>query len=90
MGAHTNDVTNGLLLRADLHTLFDLKLLWIDKERRIVLSDRLRQTPYWELRGQLLRLPRKSNERPSAKALEWHRNAVQPPLDTGKEAGKRG
>jgi predicted restriction endonuclease len=74
-GAHTNDVTNGLLLRADLHTLFDLKLLWIDEEKRIGLSDRLRQTPYWELRDQPLRLPRKLNERPSDMALRWHRDS---------------
>ena len=75
-GGHTNDVTNGLLLRADVHTLFDLKLLWIDEEKRIGLTDRLRQTPYWELRGQSLRMPAKSNERPSEKALEWHRKSA--------------
>lgn len=30
-GEHTNDVTNGLLLRADIHNLFDLGLIKIDR-----------------------------------------------------------
>lgn len=75
-GDHTNDVTNGLLLRADLHTLFDLKLLWVDEAGRVELSTRLKSTPYWELRGSRLRLPKKQSERPSEKVLKWHRQSV--------------
>lgn len=37
-GEHTNAVENGLLLRADVHTLFDLYLLWIDRKRLAVAS----------------------------------------------------
>jgi hypothetical protein len=52
MGELTNHVQNGLLLRADLHTLFDLGLLAIDPATmRIVLSERLRGTHYGELSG---------------------------------------
>jgi hypothetical protein len=36
-GPETNHVQNGLLLRADLHTLFDLDLLWIDPDTLSVL-----------------------------------------------------
>ncbi|WP_074169491.1 HNH endonuclease signature motif containing protein [Caballeronia hypogeia] len=36
LGAHTNDVTNGLLLRADLHKLFDLHMFRIDPQTRTV------------------------------------------------------
>ena len=36
-GEHTNVVVNGLLLRADLHTLFDLGLIAIDTADLLVL-----------------------------------------------------
>ncbi len=73
LGQHTNDVTNGLLLRADLHTLFDLRLLWIDATNRVKVSHRLRDTPYWEHEGGMLRVPKHAASRASAKALHWHR-----------------
>ena len=42
VGSLTNHVSNGLLLRADLHTLFDCGLLAIDpKTRRVVVADAL-------------------------------------------------
>lgn len=57
-GDHTNHVTNGLLLRADLHTLFDLGLLSITPSSyAIVVADELRNTEYFELHGARLRLP---------------------------------
>ena len=34
-GEHTNHVTNGLLLRADIHTLFDRGLIKVDRDYRI-------------------------------------------------------
>lgn len=34
-GEHTNHVTNGLLLRADIHTLFDLGIIKIDREYHV-------------------------------------------------------
>jgi hypothetical protein len=53
-----NSVGNGLLLRSDLHALFDDGLLRIDPERLVVvLAHELEGTPYWELNGQRLRLP---------------------------------
>jgi predicted restriction endonuclease len=73
LGPYTNDVTNGLLLRADLHTLFDLRLITIDGSQRAVVSGRLKHTPYADLHGTSLRTPRSKQEGPSAKALEWHR-----------------
>lgn len=41
-GDHTNHVTNGLLLRADIHTLFDRGHIRVDRNFRIVLSDAIR------------------------------------------------
>ena len=46
-GPESNTVTNGLLLRADIHTLFDLRLLAADPiTRNIVISKLLAGTQY--------------------------------------------
>ncbi|MBE2321408.1 HNH endonuclease, partial [Solirubrobacter sp. CPCC 204708] len=37
-GDHTNRVDNGLLLRADIHTLFDLGLIWVTPEHHITVA----------------------------------------------------
>ena len=53
-----NALSNGLLLRSDLHVLFDEGLLKIHPETRaVVLSQTLERSPYWELNGKQLRLP---------------------------------
>lgn len=71
MGANTNHVTNGLLLRADIHTLFDLRLIRIAPSTlEIKLCDSLKGTPYAEYNGQFLATPVNPNERPSRLALE--------------------
>jgi hypothetical protein len=36
LGPHTNDLSNGLLLRADIHTLWDKGLVAVDEESRKV------------------------------------------------------
>jgi hypothetical protein len=64
------DVTNGLLLRADIHTLFDLGLVRIDPETlRVALAPELRGTCYGELQGRELRLPERQADGPSRDAL---------------------
>jgi hypothetical protein len=70
-GKHTNTVKNGLLLRADLHTLFDLGLLKIDPESfAIVLAPQLANTAYEkELGGAVLRPPASPSQRPDRDAL---------------------
>jgi predicted restriction endonuclease len=52
-----NELDNGLLMRADLHHLFDDGLLSINSEtRNIELDDRLQNTSYWQFNGTELRL----------------------------------
>jgi putative restriction endonuclease len=75
-GRATNHVTNGLLLRADLHTLFDSGLISIDAKRQTVrLDPSLRESEYWAFHGRKLRLPRKVSQRPSAAALAHQQEA---------------
>ncbi|MBS3652592.1 DUF3427 domain-containing protein [Pseudaminobacter sp. 19-2017] len=73
-GTTTNHVTNGLLLRADLHTLFDLGLIAVNPELQIMVSPELEDSIYWELEGQRLKLPMREDWHPSSAALAWHRN----------------
>lgn len=58
LGAHTDVAENGILLRADLHTLFDRELLAIDPmSLRVQLAPALRSTVYAGFEGRALRLP---------------------------------
>lgn len=73
-GKHTHHPSNGLLLRADVHTLFDLGKLAIDtKSMTVVLADDLMETSYRILAGRPLRYPREESLRPSTEALDLHR-----------------
>lgn len=71
-GPHTNVVTNGLVLRADLHTLFDLHLIGVDQNGTLVVSSRLDGSSYMDLRGKSLRSPRQAAHRPSKRSLAAH------------------
>ncbi len=74
MGPATNHPSNGLLLRGDLHTLFDLGLIAIDAAALRPRIDRtLIGTPYQVLAESQLRLPKNPQMRPSREALERHR-----------------
>jgi putative restriction endonuclease len=75
-GPESNDVTNGLLLRADIHTLFDLDLLAIDPvSHTIVISKLLAGTQYEALSSSQLADPAWARQRPNQQALEiiWQR-----------------
>ena len=72
-GPNTNRVNNGLLLRADLHVLFDRHLLTIDKDYLVALDPSVRRGPYRALHGKPLRLPASKNQWPSKALLRNHR-----------------
>lgn len=74
-GEHTNVVSNGLLLRADIHTLFDLNHISIDSSTMtILISPDLYATEYAELMGKKVYVPKLQVERVSSGALDWHRS----------------
>lgn len=74
-GEHTNAISNGLLLRADIHTLFDLRLIAIDPETLMVLvSPELDGTEYAGLRNRKLDPIKIAAQRISVSALTWHRS----------------
>ena len=74
-----HDVTNGLLLRTDIHRLFDKGYVTISNEGRFEVGHRLRADfengrHYYEMHGQLVAPPRDARSKPSREALEWHQN----------------
>ena len=73
-GPETNHVTNGLLLRADIHTLFDCGLITIDPDSLMVVTkEQLRESNYWAYNNRPLRVPEDPAQRPSATALRMRR-----------------
>lgn len=68
-GAATNTGSNGLLLRADLHKLFDLYLIAIDgATRQVRCSEQLRESEYWQFDGGRLREPAEGRSADTARA----------------------
>lgn len=72
-GDHTNDVRNGLLLRADIHTLFDLFLLAVEDDMTMRVAPSLTGTGYELYNYRPLRMPDDEQRRPSMEALSHHR-----------------
>jgi putative restriction endonuclease len=76
-GSHTNHVQNGMLLRADLHTLFDLGLLSVDPDALIVrVARELQGSDYWQYHAQELMKPLEKVHWPSSEALRRRLNGT--------------
>ena len=75
-GPQTNHLSNGLLLRADMHDLFDLGLIAVSESMRLLLSRELEGTQYEQYDGLPLWLPPESELRPNLEALEKHRQSA--------------
>lgn len=79
-GIHS--VKNGLLLRRDLHTLFDRGYITIDENLYIVVSKRIKEDygngrDYYAFHGKKLSvIPNNANERPDPQFLRWHNENV--------------
>jgi hypothetical protein len=76
IGPQSNHVTNGLLLRADIHTVFDLDLIGIDPDSLTVsLAPAISSTVYADLQGKKLHLPASPLDHPNQEALvqRWKR-----------------
>ncbi len=72
-GTLTNSPSNAILLRADLHNLFDLGKLAIDTDSMTVrISPELFNSSYRILEGRPLRLPENPDLRPDLFALDIH------------------
>ncbi len=75
-GSVTSRTDNGLLLRADIHTLLDKGLIWVNSGGLIEISDLLADSEYESLRGRRLRLPEDPAQHPHPSHLAHHRKTT--------------
>jgi putative restriction endonuclease len=73
--------SNGLLLRSDIHTLFDRGYVTVTPERRFRVSSRLKKDfdngeEYRKFADRGLWVPSSTEDRPDPKLLEWHGDEV--------------
>lgn len=78
-GPQSQRASNGLVLRADLHTLFDLYLISVDEAHRLLVTATLAGTSYASIAGTPLSLPKTASARPSKQALARHRREYRLP-----------
>jgi putative restriction endonuclease len=74
-GSHSK--TNGILLRKDIHSVFDAGYATLDSDYRFVVSQKVREvfnngSEYLRLHGTRLRLPANPLDHPDKTALRWH------------------
>ncbi|TWE08740.1 HNH endonuclease [Neobacillus bataviensis] len=75
MGTSTNSVQNGLPLRGDIHTLWDLGYICVDSsDMTVLLHPKLQSSEYGKHHGMALRLPKNVSDAPSKSALDEHRD----------------
>lgn len=73
-GNFSNKANNGLLLRADIHTLFDLRLLAVrTDDMTCMVAEKLLGTEYEDFIGRELRIPEVKEWRPGRSHLHFHR-----------------
>ncbi len=74
-------VDNGLLLRSDVHTLFDRGFLTVTPRYQLRVSRRLREDYdngeyYYAMNGLEIWVPSRADDRPSTELLQWHGDTV--------------
>ncbi|PIE53426.1 restriction endonuclease [Candidatus Fermentibacteria bacterium] len=78
---HDHSVSNGILLRKDIHALFDRGYITVSPDYRIEVSRRIKEEfengrDYYKFHGTEMRLPVTQDKKPDRNALEWHNDTV--------------
>lgn len=79
--AGQHEVSNGLLLRSDLHTLFDRGYVTVSPDMRLRVSRRIHEEfqngrDYYALDRHEIRMPTPPYALPSRDLLEWHADTI--------------
>lgn len=77
----SHEVTNGVLLRSDIHRLFDQGYVTVDTDLRFRVSSRIRDEfhnglIYYDLNERPIRVPAAAAQQPDRSALEWHSTKI--------------
>jgi putative restriction endonuclease len=72
-----HSINNGILLRADIHKLFDAGYVTVTPEYQFEVSRRIKEEfengrDYYALHGSRIRLPQDIADRPAVESLIWH------------------
>ncbi len=77
-----NKLVNGLLMRSDMHILYDKGLLGVTPDHKIQVSSQIREqyhngVVYYSHHGkELCSIPKVADLQPAKEALEWHMDTV--------------
>lgn len=77
-----HEISNGILLRRDFHTLFDRGYITVDKDFNVEVSHRIKEDfgngrEYYAHHGsKLIILPERMDQLPNPSFLEWHNQNV--------------
>jgi len=74
-----HDISNGLLLRTDIHRLFDLGYVTVSSDGKFEVGRRLKEDfengrHYYAMQGHNLLMPSNPEQRPKREVLEWHQS----------------
>jgi putative restriction endonuclease len=76
-GHGEHEPSNGLLLRRDIHSLFDRGYVTVTPAHRFEVSRRIRDEfengrDYYAMHGTAIRVPTRAELQPNSDALRWH------------------
>ena len=74
-------VSNGILMRRDLHALFDRGYITITPSMNVEVSHRIKEEfengrDYYRLHGSTIRVPANPTNAPSSEYLDWHNSNI--------------
>jgi putative restriction endonuclease len=75
-------ISNAILLRSDMHKLFDCGYLTITKNHKIEVSSKIKEEfqngkEYYQFHGKdLMFLPKRDMDKPSANYIDWHNSNI--------------
>ena len=74
-------VSNGILMRRDLHALFDKGYVTVTSSMKLEVSRKIKEEfengrDYYRLHGNTIRLPADSKNRPAREYIEWHNSNI--------------
>lgn len=77
----THEVRNGILMRSDLHRLFDQGYVTVSPALQFQVSSQIRNQfnnglIYYDLHGRHVSVPDSEDQKPDAEALAWHSSTI--------------